>query len=89
MKYSNLIPMEQASTEEIFAVEYKGKKYPCKPVVKPQGVFYAIKFDTRVLVITKFVSGDQLFWTAIPVDSKINHIVNELGIQIDNHYKNK
>ena len=81
--------MDDTPTQDTFHIIFKDKPYPCKRVEKPQAVFYAVKFDTRILLLTKFISNNEFFWTAIPADEKLNHIVKELGTQIDNHLKKK
>ena len=76
--------MNQTDTNNVISLEFQGKQYPCKPIENQGSVVYAIKFEKSILYITKmFGSGGDASWTAIPADSKLNHIVKMLGDQID------
>lgn len=81
--------MQQTIYEPItFTIAYKGNSYTGHAFDRPEGAIYRIDFGKTCLFLTRAKSADgSLFWTAIPEDTKINHIVQELGGIIENHFK--
>jgi len=72
----------------VFPVQYQGNDYPCRAFERPDGAVYRIDFGKTSLFLTRARSRDGMpFWTAIPEDTKINHIVQELGALIEQHFK--
>jgi hypothetical protein len=72
----------------IFSLEYKGNSYPCLAFDKPGGALYRIDFGKSCLFLTRAKAPNgTVFWTSIPEDTKINHIVQALGVLIENHFK--
>jgi hypothetical protein len=70
---------------ESFFIELNEKQYECRPMETNGRMIYQIKFPSAPIYLTqaKARSG-EIFWTAIPPDSKLNHVVPILGKQIEN-----
>jgi hypothetical protein len=82
--------MESNTVNEVFSLTFKEGNYPCKRMEKNGSIFYVVKFNSSYLYLTKaFAQEGVAFWTSVPADTKLNHIVLELGKQIDNYNKNK
>ena len=80
--------MNQCTSNEKFPIEFNGKTYECKPIEQGGSILYQIKFTNSYLYLT--VATDRnghSFWTSIPADSKLSHVVKELSEKIENHYK--
>ena len=80
--------MNQATLKEKFPIEFNGKTYECRPMEKGGSMLYQIKFTNSYLYLT--VATDRnghSFWTSIPADSKLSHVVKKLSEKIENHYK--
>jgi len=70
---------------ESFFIEFNEKQYECIPMEKNGRMIYQIKFPGHSIYLTQAKARDgEIFWTAIPPDSKLNHIVPILGKQIKN-----
>ncbi|SRR6266487_2618247 len=81
---------EQPAAEilgESFFIEFKGKKYNCRAIKVNGRVLYQINFNGgSYLYLTKSINQHGIvFWTSIPQDLKLRHIVSVLGDQIENH----
>jgi len=71
-----------------FSIEFNGRSYACKAFERAGRALYRIDFAKTCLFLTRAKAPDgTVFWTAIPEDTKINHIVRELGSLIENHFK--
>jgi len=70
---------------EGFFIEYNEKQYECVPIEKNGRMIYQIKFPSSYIYLTeaKAINGEN-FWTSLPPDSKLNHIIPVLGKQIEN-----
>jgi hypothetical protein len=70
---------------ESFFIEFNEKQYECVPTEKNGRMIYQIKFPSSSIYLTeaKARNGEK-FWTSIPPDSKLNHIIPILGKQIEN-----
>ena len=68
-----------------FPVEFQGKVYNVTAFDLPGRSVYRIDFEKTCLFLTKFeaATGGR-YWTAVPEDTKINHIVQQLGTIIEN-----
>jgi hypothetical protein len=81
--------MSQATpTEPAFTIRYRDKDYACEPISRNNSIFYRVKFHNSYLYLTQAISQNgSTFWTSIPADAKLKHVVHELGKVITNHYK--
>jgi hypothetical protein len=80
--------MDQGTSHEKFLVEVNGKTYECRPIDRGGSTLYQINFNSSYLYLTVATDRDgQNFWTSIPADRKLSHIVKELSEKIENHYK--
>ena len=80
--------MNEIPSSEKFPIEFNGKTYECKPIENAGSMLYQIKFTNSYLYLT--VATDRngnSFWTSIPADCKLSHVVKELSEKIENHYK--
>ena len=69
-----------------FWIEHKDKSYPCRAIRANGRILFEIKFHTSKLYITKTINQHGVpFWTAIPQDLKLRHLVAELGRQLEDH----
>lgn len=69
-------------------IEFREKTYPCNRIERNGQVLYQIVFGLSHLYLTKAKGMDNiLFWTSIPEDPKLLHIVRELGQLIDKNFK--
>jgi hypothetical protein len=70
---------------ESFFIVFNEKQYECMSMEKNGRMIYQIKFPGSCIYLTQAKTRDgEKFWTAIPPDSKLNHIVPILGKQIEN-----
>ena len=80
--------MQPTPTQETFSIEFNGKSYSCRPIEKNGRVLYQINFNTSYLYLTQANDfNGKPFWTSIPADRKLSHVVQVLGEQIKNHLK--
>ena len=71
---------------EGFFIEFKSKQYYCRAYQANGRVLYQVNFNGSCLYITKTINQHGIpFWTAIPQDLKLRHIVAELGKQLEDH----
>ena len=78
----------ETSIPKSIMIELRDKTYPCNRLERNGQVLYQIVFGKSHLYLTKATGVDKVpFWTSIPEDSKLFHIVLELGQQIDQHFK--
>ena len=78
----------ETATPTSIMIEFREKTYPCNRLERNGQVLYQIVFGKSHLYLTKATGMNQVpFWTSIPEDSKLFHIVLELGQQIDRHFK--
>jgi hypothetical protein len=69
-----------------FIMEFKGEKCWCQAIRANGRILYQIKFDRSFLYITKTINQHGIpFWTAIPQDLKLRHMVTEIGNQLEDH----
>ena len=70
---------------ESFFIEYNEKQYECVRIEKNGRMIYQIKFPNSSIYLTvaKAINGEK-FWTSLPPDSKLNHIIPVLAKQIEN-----
>jgi len=67
-----------------FSITFQDKIYQVKAFDQPTGSVYRIDFGKSCLFLTKFETAKgERYWTAVPEDTKINHLVQELGITIE------
>jgi hypothetical protein len=68
----------------VFTIEFRGKIYSCGRITKNNTLLYRVAFPESYLYLTKAVTPDgTTFWTSIPEDIKLKHVVKELGEIID------
>lgn len=74
---------------ESFFIEFNETHYECVPMEKNGRIIYQIKFPGSTIYLTqaKDRNGKQ-FWTSVPQDSKLSHIVVIIGKQIENKNHN-
>ena len=71
---------------ELFSLEYQGTEYPTRCIERNGVLFYAVKMDTTVVYLHKATAiNAQPFWTSIPEAPKLQTLVQQLGIKIDNY----
>jgi len=71
---------------ESFFIEFKGEKYFCQAIAANKRILYQIRFNHSILYVTKTINQHGIpFWTAIPQDLKLRHVVADLGKQIEDH----
>jgi hypothetical protein len=71
-----------------FLIEFRENSYDCDLIERGAMELYRIRFNQSHLYVTKAVGASgKPFWTSIPADPKLNHIVMELGQKIENHFK--
>jgi|SRR5689334_652675 len=69
---------------ERFVIEFKGEKYGCQAIRANGRVLYQLKFGSSFLYITKTINQHGVpFWTAIPQDLKLRHMVAAIGKQLE------
>ena len=69
-----------------FWIEHKDETYPCRAIRVNSRILFEIKFHKSKLYITKTINQHGIpFWTAIPQDLKLRHLVAELGRQLEDH----
>ena len=69
-----------------FWIEHKDESYPCRAIRANGRILFEIKFHLSKLYITKTINQHGVpFWTAIPQDLKLRHLVAELGRQLEDH----
>jgi hypothetical protein len=68
-----------------FVIEFKEKQYECIQMEKNGRTLYQIKFADSYIYLTESITRKgERFWTSIPQDYKLSHIIPELGKQIEN-----
>lgn len=77
--------MNQIKTLDSFPIECNGKTYACEPIERNGNILYRVNFNTSYLYLTQANDSNGVFWTSIPADSKLNHLVQQLGEKIENH----
>ena len=79
--------MDNATHNEVFTVVWKAKEYPCASKEVKGVTVYVVGFTQRPLYLVKGTDTDtgQPFWTSMPPDRKLSHVIKELGDQIDRH----
>ncbi|HTD98813.1 MAG TPA: hypothetical protein VK668_05980 [Mucilaginibacter sp.] len=80
--------MESPPITDEFEITWKEKQYPCKRINVDGSIFFVIGFTQRPLYLSKGIDVNrESFWVNIPHDTKLTHVVFELGKQIDQHYE--
>lgn len=78
----------ETSSPDSIMIEFREKTYPCHRLERNGQVIYQLVFGKSHLYMTKAEAADKMpFWTSIPEDPKLLHLVRELGQQIDKHFK--
>ena len=78
----------ETNTPDSTMIEFREKTYLCNRLYRNGQVIYQLVFGKSHLYMTKAERIDKMpFWTSIPEDPKLLHIVRELGEQIDKHFK--
>ena len=69
-----------------FDIEYREKTYKCEEFVFNNNTLYRVNFPNSPLHLTQANArtGDT-YWTSIPLDEKVKHIVQDLGAIITRH----
>ena len=79
------INLPQAVGEPFF-IQWKDKEYSCSAFKANGRILYRINFMGSYLCITKTINQHGIpFWTSIPQDLKLRHIVIQLGKQLEDH----
>jgi hypothetical protein len=69
-------------------IEYRENRYACNQIQHKGMILYQIVFNKSYLYLTKAMGASGLpFWTSIPQDPKLDHVVIELGKKIENQFK--
>jgi hypothetical protein len=69
-------------------IEYRENRYTCNQIEYNGMTLYQIVFNKSYLYLTKAMGASGLpFWTSIPQDPKLVHVVIELGEKIENQFK--
>lgn len=69
-------------------IEYRENRYTCNQIECKGMILYQIVFNKSYLYLTKATGTSGLpFWTSIPQDPKLAHLVIELGKKIENQFK--
>lgn len=78
--------MTAPHVQSSFDIEYREKTYRCDKISFNRSTLYRINFPNAPLHITQASarSGD-LYWTSVPLDEKVKHIVQDLGAIISVH----
>ena len=80
--------METPTVTDQFEVNWKEKQYTCKRMRMGESLIFAVEFTQRPLFLSKGNDvNHESFWVSIPLDTKLTHVVFELGKQIDQHYE--
>src|SRR5665213_1361685 len=80
--------MHETSSTKNFQIEYKGSHYTCNLIENRGRITYQIIFKESHLYLTKAVkAGGILFWTSMPENPDLIHVVHDFGRQIDLYYK--
>jgi len=78
--------MDAPPKNEVFTVVWKEKQYPCSSMQLNGLTVFVVGFTQRPLYLAKGTdTSGQPFWTSIPPDRKLSHVIKELGDQIDAH----
>ena len=68
-----------------FFIEFNEKQYECVQIERNGRTLYQIKFPNSFIYLTETIDRKgERFWTSIPQDPKLSHIIPELGKQIQN-----
>ncbi len=69
-------------------IEYRENRYTCNKIECNGMILYQIVFNKSYLYLTRAAgAGGQSFWTSIPQDPKLAHLVIELGKKIEHQFK--
>lgn len=81
--------MTEITSDSSFQIEYNGHEYRCDPILRGSSTLYRIHFPKSQLYVVKATSAQgQSFWTSIPEDFKLKHLVQQLGAIIEVASKN-
>lgn len=71
---------------EGFSIKLGQKQYNCLAFEVNKRVLYRIEFNGSYLYVTKTINQHGIpFWTSIPQNLKLRHIVGELGHELETH----
>lgn len=78
--------MTSLKIDTTFDIEYREKTYTCDVIKISTSTLYRVNFPQSPLHLTKAKArnGDS-YWTSIPLDEKVKHVVQELGTIITKH----
>ena len=77
-----------ASNSKTFEIEFREKRYDCNRIEKNGMLLYRVLFGQSGLYLSRGLGADgKLFWTSIPADPKLKHVVSELGEIIEKQIK--
>jgi len=77
--------MNYDTESESFFIELNDKEYTCVPLEKNGRIIYQIKFPGSSIYLTEAQDRNGTkFWTSIPPDPKLNHIISIFAKQIQN-----
>ena len=77
--------MNPNGESKTFFIEHNEKQYECVQIEMNGRILYKIKFPNSYIYLTEALTKKgERFWTSIPQDYKISHIIPELGKQIEN-----
>lgn len=63
-----------------FQIEYREKKYTCDEIQVNNSTLYRVHFPNSPLHLTcANARSGEAFWTSVPLDEKVKHVVQELG----------
>lgn len=80
----NLCMKNQVIAEASFSIEFNDCEYP-GVLIKVNGrKVYQLRFPGSFIYLTQAVDREgETFWTSVPQDLKLNHIIPYLGKQIE------
>ena len=72
--------MDNATHNEPFTVVWNEKEYPCTPKEVKGLTVYFVGFTQRPLPLVKGTdtTTGQAFWTSMPPDTKLSHVIKAL-----------
>lgn len=72
--------MTAPTIERSFEIQFRDKTYRCDEISFNKSMLYKIHFPNAPLHITQAVAkSGETYWTSVPLDEKVKHIVQELG----------
>lgn len=76
------------TVKQQFQIEYREKTYTCEEVHVNNSILYRVNFPGSPLHLTRASArSGETYWTSIPLDEKLKHVVSELGAIITSQLK--